>query len=222
MAKIKELPRSNVIIIGLYAGQTKPNSVEDYLNDFIQDLKVITNEGLHYNGKHYSFALPDAFICDAPARAFLKCTKGHSGYNSCERCTEHGICMDNKVVFPDLKAPLRTDAQFTDMIDEEHHHGVSPLQELDIEMVSSFLRDFSFLCLSLLTLRLLWWEMLKFVDAYCSLQLAQLVKRGHNKSKQRPLFAIHVVFHILFMVAHELCYPVPQLGDVVFSLALCN
>lgn len=155
MAKIKELPRSNVIIIGLYAGQTKPNSVEDYLNDFIQDLKVITNEGLHYNGKHYSFALPDAFICDAPARAFLKCTKRHSGYNSCERCTEHGIRMDNKEVFPDLKAPLRTDAQFTDMIDEEHHHGVSPLQELDIEMVSSFLRDFSFLCLSLLTLRLL-------------------------------------------------------------------
>ena len=26
-----------------------------------------------------------AFVCDAPARAFLKCVKGHSGYDSCER-----------------------------------------------------------------------------------------------------------------------------------------
>uniref|UniRef100_A0A3B4XDC6 Uncharacterized protein n=1 Tax=Seriola lalandi dorsalis TaxID=1841481 RepID=A0A3B4XDC6_SERLL len=107
-AKIKELPKSNVIIIGLYAGPTKPNSVEDYLNDFIQALKVITNEGLHYNGKHYNIALPDAFICDAPARAFLKCTKGHSGYNSCERCTKHGIRMDYKQAkLDDLEARSR-------------------------------------------------------------------------------------------------------------------
>ncbi|TKS71949.1 hypothetical protein D9C73_006022 [Collichthys lucidus] len=55
---------------------------------------------------------------------------------------EHGIRMDNKVVFPDLKAPLRTDEQFADMIDEEHHHGVSPLQELGVGMVSSFVLDY--------------------------------------------------------------------------------
>lgn len=85
LAKIKELPKSNVIIIGLYAGPTKPNSIVDCLKDFIHDVKVITSEGLHYNGKHYNIALPDAFICDADA--FLKCTKGHSGYNSCECCT---------------------------------------------------------------------------------------------------------------------------------------
>lgn len=30
-------------------------------------------------------------ILDAPARAFLKCIKGHSGYFSCERCTEEGV-----------------------------------------------------------------------------------------------------------------------------------
>lgn len=80
------------------------------------------------------------FICDADA--FLKCTKGHSGYNSCECCTEHGICMDNKVVFPDLKAPLRTDAEFKHMTEEEHHHGVSPLQEISIGMVSNFVLDY--------------------------------------------------------------------------------
>lgn len=50
--------------------------------------------------------------------------------------------MDNKVVFPDLKTPLRTDAQFKHMMDEEHHHGISLLQELGIGMVSSFVLDY--------------------------------------------------------------------------------
>ena len=30
------------------------------------------------------------FICDAPARAFLKCIKCHSGFSSCERSNIHG------------------------------------------------------------------------------------------------------------------------------------
>lgn len=142
LAKVKELAGSDVVIIGLYAGSTKPDSVQEYLKDFIQDLKLLTQEGLHYNGKHYNVALPDAFICDAPARAFLKCTKGHSGYSSCERCTEHGVHIDNKVVFPDLSSPLRTDLEFDRMVDEEHHRGVSPLQELGIGMVSCFVLDY--------------------------------------------------------------------------------
>lgn len=32
----------------------------------------------------------DKFILDAPARAFLKCIIGHSGYFSYERCEEDG------------------------------------------------------------------------------------------------------------------------------------
>jgi len=142
LAKIKEFPGSNVIVLGLYAGRTKPNNAGEYLKDLIQDLKVVTREGFDYNGKHYSVALPDAFICDAPARAFLKCIKGHTGYGACERCVEHGIYLDGKVVFPDLTAPLRTDSTFERMMDDEHHHGASPLQELGIGMVSSFALDY--------------------------------------------------------------------------------
>lgn len=84
LAMIKEFPKSGVFIIGLYAGVAKPDSVTKYLKEFIEDLKSITQEGLNYRGKHFNVALPDAFICDAPARAFLKCIKGHSGYSSCE------------------------------------------------------------------------------------------------------------------------------------------
>lgn len=90
LAKIKELPRANVSVIGLFAGPTKPQSVHEYLKDFIEELKVLMRDGLEYNERHYNVALPDAFICDAPARAYLKCIKGHTGYSSCERCTEYG------------------------------------------------------------------------------------------------------------------------------------
>lgn len=39
-----------------------------------------------------------SFICDAPARAFLKCTKGHNAYYACERCTIKGR-WNGRVVF---------------------------------------------------------------------------------------------------------------------------
>lgn len=140
VATTKEFPKCGVIIIGLYAGSAKP--VKEYLKDFIDYLKSVTKEGLNYKGKHFNIALPDAFICDAPARAFLKCIKGHSGYSSCERCTDHGIYMDNKVVFPERTETPRTDESFERLIDEDHHHGVSPLQDLGIGMVSSVVLDY--------------------------------------------------------------------------------
>ncbi|XP_016521655.1 uncharacterized protein LOC107834578 [Poecilia formosa] len=96
LAMIKEFPKSGVVIVGLYAGVTKPDCVTKYLKEFIEDLKSVTQEGLNYRGKHFNVALPDAFICDAPARAFFKCIKSHSGYSSCEHCTEHGIYMDKE------------------------------------------------------------------------------------------------------------------------------
>jgi hypothetical protein len=39
-----------------------------------------------------------AVICDAPARAMLKCCKGHTAFNSCERCVQKGH-WTNKITF---------------------------------------------------------------------------------------------------------------------------
>lgn len=150
LGQIVELPKANVFIIGVYAGPCKPESVNDFMHDFIEDLKVVTRVGVTFNGKHYNVPLPDAFICDTPARAFLKCVKGHGGYSSCERCTQYGIYLDGKVVFPDMDSSLRTDTQFDQMFDEEHHHSKSPLQGLGIGMVSSFPLDYMHLvCLGI-------------------------------------------------------------------------
>lgn len=150
LGQIVELPKANVFIIGVYAGPCKPESVNNYMHDFIEDLKVITATGVTFNGKQYNVPLPDAFICDTPARAFLKCSKGHGGYSSCERCTQYGIYLDGKVVFPDMDSSIRTDTQFEQMSDEDHHLSKSPLQGLGIGMVSSFPLDYMHLvCLGI-------------------------------------------------------------------------
>lgn len=105
-------------------------------------MKVVIQEGLHFNAKHYKVAVPEAFICDAPARAFLKCVKGHSGYNACECCVQTGVYVSGRMTYPDLTAELRTDSQFEEMIDEDHHTGVSPLKHLGVGLVTSFVLDY--------------------------------------------------------------------------------
>ena len=46
-----------------------------------------------------------------------------------------------KITFPLVDSPLRTDVQFDEMVNEEHHIGSSPLKNLSIGMVSQFPLD---------------------------------------------------------------------------------
>jgi len=83
-----------------------------------------------------------SIICDAPARAFVKCIKSHSGYSSCEKCTQKGEWY-GKVVFTSMNASLRTNEQFIEKSDEDHHlqGATSPIERLSIGMVSHFPLD---------------------------------------------------------------------------------
>ena len=96
-----------------------------------------------YNGTFYRVTLK-CIVCDAPARQFLKCIAGHCGKGACERCTSKGFHMQSHhcMVFPDLNAPLRTDATFRDQDHPNHHKGTSPFEILeDIDMVNCFALD---------------------------------------------------------------------------------
>ena len=61
-----------------------------------------------------------SFVCDAPARAIIKCTKMHSGYSSCEKCDQHGEWA-GKVIFSCSAGNLRIDEGFVNRIDDGHH-----------------------------------------------------------------------------------------------------
>ena len=129
-------------IIGLFCGRSKPVHVEEYLRDFITEMQALENDGFQFEGfNHQLHVKISCFICDAPATAFIKQIKGHSGYYGCGSCVQSGV-WQGKITFPLVDSPLRTDVQFDEMVNEEHHIGSSPLKNLSIGMVSQFPLDY--------------------------------------------------------------------------------
>lgn len=141
-------------VIGIYCGDKKPENIELFLQDFVSDMHILQQGPVDMHEKQVIIKL-SCFICDAPARAFVKQIKGHSGYYGCEKCVQKGT-WDGKVIFPKLNCTLRTDAQFDEMQFASHKIGESPLKSLSIGMVSQFPLDFMHLvCLGVVR-RLLW------------------------------------------------------------------
>ncbi len=130
-------------IIGVYAGRTKPTNIVEFLNDFVNEASLLENTEINLSGTTYKFYI-HSFVCDAPARSFLKCTKLYSGYYSCDRCIQSGKYM-GRMTFPEINSPLRTNEAFNEMLNEEHHVGdvKSPLTRLSsMGMVTDFILDY--------------------------------------------------------------------------------
>ena len=143
-------------IIGIYCGMKKPDNIEEFLHDFVTEMQLIETNQLSVDGFTNPLQLYiSCTICDTPARAFVKQVKGHAGYHGCDKCSQKGVWLD-KMTFPEVDAPVRTDADFNQHSDSRHHTGVSPLQALSLGMVSQFPLDFMHLvCLGVVR-RLLW------------------------------------------------------------------
>lgn len=66
-------------LCGAFSGPSKPKSVDDFLAPVIADVQSLQETGIDFNGRHFDVQLLRV-ICDTPARSFVKCTKGHTGY----------------------------------------------------------------------------------------------------------------------------------------------
>ncbi len=141
-------------IIGLFCGNSKPSSVWEYLKDFTAEFKLVLQEGIVKNGTLFKIAV-SSFICDAPARAFVKNVKSHNGYFGCDKCSQTGV-WSNKMTYPETDAPLRTDLDYEIMKNEEHHlnNSLSPLTGL-VKMVTQFPIDYMHTCCLGVTRRLI-------------------------------------------------------------------
>ena len=64
--------RLNPFIVALFCGKSKPSSVTEFMSDFLRELIRITESDILHGSKKYKISIR-SFICDAPARAFLKC-----------------------------------------------------------------------------------------------------------------------------------------------------
>ena len=124
-------------MITLFYGNTKPNSVDEYLLDFLQEIDKVKSDGVTYESKTYRVNLL-GFSCDAPARAFLKCIVGHTGYFSCERCVVKGSWEDRVVFNSDEVSVLRTEEQFAICHYNKHQKRATPLIDHDISCIQRF------------------------------------------------------------------------------------
>lgn len=141
LALINEIPgKTEPVVVGIFCGQSKPKNVTSFLSDFVKEAKELEVNGARIHGKEYQISI-QCFICDAPARSFLKCTKSHNGYYGCDRCCQKGE-YDKCVVFPLTDSEARTDAKFKQMLYEDHQLQPSPLAELSIGLVSGFVLDY--------------------------------------------------------------------------------
>lgn len=137
---IHGMPQIKPMFAAIFYGTGKP-PLELFLEDFIAELREVLKNGLFFNGKklHVKFK---CFVCDTPARAFLKGTPYfNAGKSSCIKCTVEGK-WDKKgrhMSYPKFDCPLRTDCSFRNKLDEDHHIHNTPLVDLPIDMVEDFI-----------------------------------------------------------------------------------
>lgn len=88
-----------VHVVCLFYGQHKPTSIEDFLEDFVHEMKLIEDTGVTDDvGVKFEVRIR-CIMADAPARSFLKCVKNHNAYYGCERCSRKGKWRQ-RVVYP--------------------------------------------------------------------------------------------------------------------------
>lgn len=66
-----DMPDIKPMTIGIWCGVSKPSCLTAFLQPLINEINEIVWNGIHINDHRIEVAIRN-FICDAPARAFLK------------------------------------------------------------------------------------------------------------------------------------------------------
>lgn len=69
--RITEIPKVQPMIVAIWCGCEKPKSLNEYLREFVTELNDVIINGIMLNGHRLTVKI-HCFICDTPARAFLK------------------------------------------------------------------------------------------------------------------------------------------------------
>ena len=144
-------------VIGIYFGNHKPTTL-DFLTDFVSDVRLLERDGFCYQGASVSVAL-SAVVCDAPARAFVRSSKGHTGFFCCHKCHLKGVTYQGRMTFPQFDAPARLDSDnLEELNDDQHFTGFSPFSLLSVGMVTQFPHDYMHVvCLGVVRKLLYFW-----------------------------------------------------------------
>ena len=113
-------------IFSLFCGTKIPDDSEEFLREFLHEFDVLRETGFQ-NGNNIFLINLHAFVCDAPARQFIKCVKSHAGYFGCKICTVEGSYELGRVVFDDIDSPLRDYESFEQALyldTHQIHHSI--------------------------------------------------------------------------------------------------
>jgi len=147
-----------VLPVGIYHGKfKKPDSIFDFLNNFMVEMKNILTHVLCVNNVTFKFEISQV-VCDAPAKAFILNVKSHNAYNSCNSCIEEGEFINNRMSYLGISAALRTDESFRNKKDENYHKGESPLESFPINIIFTVVMDYMHnVCQGVMKRMLLFW-----------------------------------------------------------------
>jgi hypothetical protein len=131
---------NSVFIVGLYGGHGKPADVQQYMQPLVDELVNVLANGIIFSNTFLKVEL-ESILCDAPAKAFVKCIKLYSGYYGCDSCSQKGV-YNGRMTYPENNSPLRTNISFRQRYNDEHHLGTSPFEVLEIDMIKCFPHDY--------------------------------------------------------------------------------
>lgn len=132
-------------LIGAYCGPRKPENINCFLSEFVKEIKELKSTGLFINDSEIDFKI-NLFICDAPARAFVTGTVGHTCSKGCSKCSQIAVKKSGTLTYATTVSSLRTDEDFMQRKDSSHHiqcfqQNITALEEIGIEMVTQFPLD---------------------------------------------------------------------------------
>lgn len=140
LAKCTQAGVHTPAVVGVFYGVGKPAPLRIFLEDLMNDIRNYTANGVLIRNRRLPFSVK-YFVCDAVARAYIRCVMGATSHHGCERCEQEGYTIDHVCVFGTVSGRLRTDQSFRDQRDADHHDGISPLLDINIDMVSQFPLD---------------------------------------------------------------------------------
>lgn len=123
------------VIAGVFKGQQKPSNPFDFFEKFVEEIVTICAEGgIVIHDRRLPLHIR-CFIADAPARAMVLNHYGHTSSNACSKCKVEGhrceeIGYRGIMVFPGIRYSVRTDEEYNNIVDEDHHKGPSPLHSI--------------------------------------------------------------------------------------------
>lgn len=142
----------------MWWGHGKPKDSNTFLKDFVTEATELLLHGFEFNNNHVTVVI-DGICCDAPAKSFVLKTKGHTGLNSCSKCTIEGEYLNWRTVFAYTDhSTKRTHADFVSRTHEEYHISETNTILPNINIIDIFPLDYMHLtCLGVMRKLVLLW-----------------------------------------------------------------